>query len=215
MERKRSSLPRGKGPGKALVLGLLGGVASGKSAVARLFQEAGAQVLDADSLAQAVLDLPEIVARVEEELGPGLVGPEGRLDRKALAQKVFRSEKARRFLEGLVHPRVLARIGEELSRLREGPNLVVLDVPLLLETGLERECDFLVFVETPEQEREKRARLRGWAPGERLRREKTQLPLETKRSKADYILNNSGSLDETRKQVLDLIGGWKAGGPGP
>ncbi|HHI68300.1 MAG TPA: dephospho-CoA kinase, partial [Planctomycetes bacterium] len=200
---------------KALVLGLLGGVASGKSAVARLFQEAGAHVLDADKMAQSVLDQPEVAAQVEEKLGPGLLDPQGRIDRKALAQKVFRSEKARRSLEALVHPKVLAWIEEGLSRLRKAPNLVVLDVPLLLETGLDGECDILVFVETPEGAREKRALLRGWPPGERRRREKTQLPLETKRAKADYILNNSGSLDETRKQVLDLIGRWEWGGPGP
>ncbi len=198
-----------------MVLGLLGGVASGKSAVAGLFEEAGARVLDADKMAQSVLDQPEVAAQVEEKLGPGLLGPQGKIDRKALAQKVFRSEGARKALEALIHPKVLAWIEEELARLRKGPNLVVLDVPLLLETGLDGECDALVFVETPEEAREKRAHLRGWPPGERKRREKTQLPLETKRNKADYILNNSGSLDETRKQVLDLLGRWGWGGQGP
>ncbi len=193
------------------MIGLLGGVASGKSAVARLFEEAGAHVLNADRMAQAILDQPEMVAQVEERLGPGLAGPEGRINRKLLAQKVFQSEEARRTLEALIHPLVLARIQEELTRLGKGPNLVVLDVPLLLETGLERECDHLVFVETSEEERETRALHRGWSPGERARREKTQLPLEPKRTKSDYILNNSGSLDETRKQVLDLLGRWGLG----
>ena len=196
-------------PGKALVIGLLGGVASGKSAVAGLFRERGALVLNADEMAREVLDLPGMVELVETRLGPGLVGADGKLDRKALADKVFRSKKARSILESLVHPRVLAGIRDRLSRLREGPGLVVLDVPLLLEAGLEEECDYLVFVESPETERERRALQRGWAPGERLRREKTQMSLETKRGKADYIVNNSGSLDETRKQVLDLLGSWR------
>ncbi len=208
MFRNPPSHPEETPPRKALVVGLLGGVASGKSAVARLFEEAGAQVLDADGMARALLEQGEIARAVEKDLGPGLLGPDGKIDRKALADMVFRSEKARRILESLLHPLILDQIRKDLSRLRQGPSLVVLDVPLLLETGLEEECDFLVFVDTPEKGREERALQRGWSPGERKGREKTQLPLETKRARADYILDNSGSLDETRKQVLDLLGKW-------
>ena len=202
---------RPNGPAKTLVVGLLGGVASGKSAVARLFREAGAVVLDADAWARRELEKPETRAALEARLGPGLVGPGGKVDRKALAELVFRSPRARRILEELIHPPVLARLRARLAELRRRPGtLVVLDVPLLLETGLDALCDHLVFLETSPQERERRARARGWPPGERERREKTQLPLETKRARADYILNNSGSLDETRKQVLDLLESWRA-----
>ncbi len=202
--------PPRKAPSRALVIGLLGGVGSGKSTVARLFQEEGARVLDADQAAREVLERPEVARKVEELLGPGLLDPEGKIDRKVLADKVFRSEEARRTLESLVHPQVLAWLEGRLAELRREPGIVILDVPLLLETGLDRECDHLVFLEVPEEERERRTLQRGWEPGERKRREKTQLPLETKRGRADYILLNSGTLEETRRQILDLLGCWRA-----
>jgi dephospho-CoA kinase len=188
-----------------LVLGVLGGIASGKSAVARRLAGSEGVVLDADELARAALDEPSIRARVEAEFGL-THGPEG-FDRAALAKLVFSSPGARARLEGWIHPRVRARILEALAEAEQrGTPRVVLDVPLLLENdpqhGLVSRCHHLVFVDAPARDRDRRAiESRGWEPGEVARREAAQLPLSTKRARADLSVENSGTLEELNAAV--------------
>ncbi len=161
-------------------------------------------MIEADKLAHEVLD--EVADRVESEFGPGLLDEEGRVDRSALASRVFSGPggdpKVRARLEDWIHPRVRARILASLTKAEEqGIPRVVLDVPLLLENdaqhGLVSRCHHLVFVDAPAAERDRRAvESRGWQEGEVGRREAAQLPLSTKRARADFVVDSSGSLEE-------------------
>lgn len=191
--------PPRSGPGP-VVFGVVGGIASGKSAVARRLAGPRGWVLDADELAHEALD--ELAPRVERELGPGLLDGAGRVDRSALARVVFADPEARSRLEGWIHPRVRATIlGVLADAERQGIPRVVLDVPLLLENdnqhGLVARCHHLVFVDAPLEERDRRAaRSRGWEPGEVARREAAQLSPTEKRERADFVVDNTGGLAE-------------------
>lgn len=209
-----------------LVLGVLGGIASGKSRAAELLAGSEGVVVAADALAHEVLDSIEVRALLVERFGTQLLDGEGAVDRPALARIVFADPQARRELEGWTHPRVRARILEELSQARQrGVPRVVLDVPLLLETSarpagspldapsLPGLCDLLVFVDAPTEVREQRAReRRGWPAGEVARREAAQIPLDEKRERADHVLPNTGTEDELIEAIeaLNRRIGWIA-----
>ncbi len=190
---------------KLLVVGLMGGVGSGKSTVARLFAEHGAVVLDADALAHAALRRPEVKEEIVAAFGDGALDPAGEIDRPALAAVVFSDASRKRTLEEIVHPRVRGDVERELARLAAAdgpPRIVVLDVPLLLESPLDRLCDTRAFVDTPREVREERVRTtRGWDADELARREKNQMPIERKKAAAEYMIENVGSLESTRARV--------------
>jgi dephospho-CoA kinase len=198
-------------PTRSLVLGVLGGIASGKSAAARLLAGPEGVVIDADRLAREVLESAEVRAALRANFGPEIAAEGRAVDREKLGALVFADADARRRLESLTHPRVRARVRKLLDEARsEGVPRIVLDVPLLLENddrhGLVRECDVLVFVDSDATAREARAReSRGWAPGEVARREAAQMPLEAKRARADHVLVNSGDLPGLERDVRRLL----------
>ena len=192
------------------VIGVLGGIASGKSFVARQLAGDRGLVIDADLLAHEVLKSQELTELVTEAFGSGALGEDRRPDRGALAQRVFDDPAARAQLEGWIHPRVRAKIQvalDEAAAQEIGP--VVLDVPLLLENdaehGLVDKCDHLVFIESDLEARDQRAVLsREWSPGEVARREQSQHSLADKKARADYTIENRGSLDELDQSVRAL-----------
>lgn len=205
MEAERTQ-PAGIRLGSAPVIGLLGGVASGKSMVARQFAELGAHVLDADRAGHEVLRTPEVKRAAVERWGGGILGPDGEIDRSSLAGIVFapspNGEKERSYLEQLTHPRIARRLQDEAERVAaSGCRAVVLDAPLLLEAGWDRFCDKLVFVDAPCQQRRERALARGWSEMDFAFREGSQESLDSKRKRADVVVDNSGSPDQTRGQV--------------
>jgi dephospho-CoA kinase len=185
-----------------LVLGVVGGVASGKSRVARLLAGPDGVHVDADALAHAALETPAVHAWVAEHVGAHALSACG-VDRTAVARAVFADPALRRELEALIHPLVRSAIAEALEcARREARARVVLDVPLLLENdaqhGLVAQCDALVFVDTDARVRRARARAtRGWTDEELARREAAQMPLEFKRSRADVVISNDGDWAQT------------------
>ncbi|MEX1025167.1 MAG: dephospho-CoA kinase [Planctomycetota bacterium] len=192
------------------VIGVLGGIASGKSLVARRLAGPTGLVLDADALAHEVLHSPEVVRRIVERFGAGVLDAEGKPDRAALAQRVFDpvdGDRARAELEGWIHPRVRARILARLDEARQsGVPRVVLDVPLLLENdaqhGLVALCDALVLVDSDPAERDRRAQeTRAWEPGEVARREAVQIPLQEKRRRAHVHVTNTGTLADLERSI--------------
>ena len=195
------------------VLGLLGAPGSGKSAVAAILSEHGAAVIDADAIAKAQLDQPEVIAAIRDRFGDGVIDDSGgdgggRVDRAALGRVVFDDDEARHWLEAVIHPRVHA----ERRRLRErhfadaAVSVVVEDCPLLIESGLAADCDALVYVEASRAVREQRvARARGWTPEELDRRERSQASLDMKRSAADYVVVNEAGLDALTDGVLHVL----------
>ena len=202
---QRASQPRRAPP--PLVIGVLGGIASGKSSVARLLAGSDGVLIDADRVAREVLQTEEVRALLAQAFGPTLFTVKGTIDRELLAKRVFASEADRKRLEAFTHPRIRARIRAllEEARARRAPR-VVLDVPLLLENeaqhGLAAECHELVFVDSPLAARDARAATsRAWASGEVARREAAQLSLEQKRQRANYVIDNSKSAGELEAEV--------------
>lgn len=185
------------------VVGLTGGIGSGKSTVSAMFRELGAEVIDADQLAREVVE-PGTPAL--EEIGrrfPGVVDAQGRLDRAALGARVFADEGERRALEAIVHPRIRAEMTRRTEALaRAGQKVVLYDAALLIENGLHRGMDGVVLVSAPEAAQRARLAARdGLDDAAISARLAAQLPLADKRAHATWVVDNGGSLEETRAQV--------------
>ena len=188
------------------IIGILGGVASGKSTVADQFARLGAGVLDADRAGHEVLRLPAIEAAARKQWGATVFGPEGQIDRAKLARVVFaagtKGQRERACLERLTHPEIARLLRGQAEKLAAtGVAWAVLDAPLLLEAGWDKLCDKMVFIEVPRETRLKRALDRGWNEEDFAAREGVQESLEHKRERADVIIDNSGSPQRTQAQV--------------
>ncbi len=192
------------------VIGLTGGIASGKSTVAAMLAEKGAFVVDADQLArQAVEPGSPTLARVAAAFGSEMIGPDGCLDRARLGEVVFSDQPARDRLNAIVHPRVMELSREEIRRAREaGSSLVVYDVPLLFESGREKEFDgtLLVFAR-PETQLLRLRERSGLEEAVARARIEAQIPIWRKLAMATWIIDNGGSLDRTQMAVDRL---WDA-----
>ena len=188
-----------------VVIGVTGSVGSGKSTVARCFQQLGAVVLDADAIARDLLQPQRAAWRdVTQVFGKQVLRPDRTIDRRILASIVFRDPRRRRVLERIIHPRVLRIIRQRLGELRRARNVraIVLDVPLLLEVGAETLVDVVIVVTAPEEVQ--RARLKaavGWSHGETTARMRAQWNLSAKVALADYVVDNSDGVEATRTQV--------------
>ncbi len=190
-----------------LILGLAGGVGSGKSAVATILGELGFVVSDSDAGARAVLERPDVVKELIAAFGDGVLDGEGRPDRRAIADAVFGDDAKRRTLEGIIHPRLHEERAALVARARaEHAAGVVIDAPLLFEAGVDAECDAVIFVDTPREVRLKRViDGRGWTEAELARREAAQMPLSEKRERSDAVVVNDGDLAHLRAQVLSAL----------
>ncbi|HWB13477.1 MAG TPA: dephospho-CoA kinase [Pirellulales bacterium] len=191
------------------IIGLLGGIASGKSLVAKQFCSLGAGLLDGDRAGHEVLLLPEVEQLVRERWGNAVFDPAGHVDRKALGRIVFEpSDRGRRELEHLeriTHPRIGDRLRKQAADLAAaGRTVVVLDAPVMLKAGWDTFCDHIVFVDAPEEVRRARAAARGWRQEDIAAREAAQEPLAVKRRRADFVIDNSGSPERTLSQVERL-----------
>ncbi len=186
-----------------IVVGVTGGLATGKTTVAGMLAQKGARVLDADTIAaDGMRPGQKIFKKVVRRFGPGVV-TDGKIDRRALADIVFRDETQRRILEGIVHPYVAAELKKELNALRrEKAEVVVLDVPLLFESGFDRMTDIAIVVKADRATQIARSMKRLSLPrGEAIRRIRAQMPIKEKMRRADIVIDNKGSSGETRKQV--------------
>jgi dephospho-CoA kinase len=189
---------------RCLVIGLMGGVGSGKSTVAQLLAERGARVFDADAICSELQETEQIREALREQWGDDVFTSSGELDRQKLAGIVFSEPAELERLGDIMHPPIIKAIRRQLDRCRteDGPDLCVIDAPLLMESGLTRLCDVTFFIECAARTREERlTRSRGWAPGEAARREAQQAPAERKRDASDFIVDNSGDLAATRRQI--------------
>ncbi len=193
--------------GQPPVIGLLGGIAAGKTAIAEMFARLGARVVSADEIAHAVLNEPRTRDRIVARWGGEVLGPAGHVGHRALAERVFGDAQEVAALEAITHPPILAKMREQIAAARSSPNevAIVVDAPLLLEAELDTLCDALVFVDCPREVRLARvAAERGWDAAELDRRESHQEPLETKRQRADHVVNTGSSPETTFQQVQQL-----------
>jgi dephospho-CoA kinase len=183
-------------------VGLTGGIGSGKSTVAAMLKTRGAVVIDADALAREVVEpgTPGFDA-VVERFGPEIVAPDGELDRAALAAIVFEDPERRAQLEAIVHPAVARRAGEIVAGHANTGDVVVLDSPLLIETGRHRDVELVIVVSSQPETQIRRLVARGMDEEDARARLAAQMPLAEKAEVADVVLDNEGSLDELEGQV--------------
>jgi len=177
------------------IIGIVGGVGSGKSHVARLFGQLGCAVIHSDEQVTRAYALPHIVASLRQWWGDEVFRADGTLDRRRIAAKVFSSAEDRARLEQLVHPAVAKLRIEEMEQAAAAPHpplAFVWDSPLLIETGLAGQCDAVVFVDAPFEVRLERVRqIRGWDEAELKQRENSQTPLDNKRALSHYVVANA------------------------
>lgn len=190
------------------VIGLTGGIGAGKSAVARAFGQLGCAIIDSDRLAHEAINEPAIIAQLRNWWGDGILTADGRVNRVAVGRIVFGDDVQLKRLNGLLHPAVLERrkILVRNYQIQSEVLAIVMDTPLLLENGLQGECDAIVFVNTSDSVRLSRVRAaRGWDVGQLRAREKNQLPLDQKRDMAQYVIDNEGDPSATLIQVREAL----------
>ena len=207
MAMQEPSIPQSPENPKSII-GLMGGPGSGKSTVAKLFAEFGAAVIDADRLAHEALQTDAVKDQVRSRWGDRVFDQEGQIERSALGKIVFSDPAALRELEAMTHPLVHQARHEQREQHQANPAIVAIveDCPLLLESKLDKQCDQLVFVDTPDEVRLERVKdARGWDADELKKRDQQQMPLDIKRDSADYVVSNDQDLAHVRKQVRNVL----------
>ncbi len=190
-------------------VGLTGGIASGKSTVSRMFTDLGVPVIDADLIArEAVAPGSRALEAIVDAFGEGILTEEKSLNRAALGEIVFSDPAKKKVLEGILHPEIIAEQDRRLRELeREGRTPVaIVDAAVMIESGSWKRFDSLVVVDCDESQQIGRLRLRnGMNEEEAARRVNAQMPLSEKVKYADHVIDNRGSIDDTRKQVEELM----------
>ncbi len=192
-----------------VTVGLTGGIGSGKSTVTRMFKDEGVHVIDFDCLARVVVEPDKPAWRdIVDYFGPGVLSSDRTLNRSVLAEIVFSDDKSRKALECFTHPRIFEERDALIRAIkRKDPHSIVLmDFPLLFELGLRKMFDKVILVHVARAVQIERAVERGGLAREEVgKRLDAQIPIEEKRSLSDYIIDNEGSLDDTRDQVRKVI----------
>jgi len=185
------------------VLGLTGGIGSGKSMVASMFAQLGAEVIDADQLAREVVEPGQpALAEITTAFGSGVLMPDGRLDRGKLARIIFADPVARARLNAITHPRIQERMATEMALRGSRPGLLILDIPLLYENDRVGTVEAVIVVWVDSKTQLRRLNERdGLTDDEARQRIAAQMPLDEKRARADLVVDNSGSRENTRRQV--------------
>ena len=187
------------------MLGIIGGIGSGKSTAAEFFRLEGAAIITADRIGHQILLLPKVKESVQERWGSAVFGGDGGIDRQKLAEVVFAEEEELAYLKSLTHP----LIAEEVDRQRKehernGVQICLLDAPLLLESGWDSHVDLIIFVSAPVEVRRERIKSRGWSETDWEQREAAQLSVEEKSRRADIVLDNAGNAEHLQRQVETL-----------
>jgi dephospho-CoA kinase len=204
-----------------LIVGIAGGIGSGKSAAANALADLGFLVVDSDAQAKAVLQRAEVRDQLVSWWGESILTPDRSVDRAKVAAIIFNAPAERARLEALVHPLIKASRAELVAAARAGTEGgkdktfrgVVVDAPLLFEAGVDAECDAVIFVDTPRAARLARVReTRNWDEAELTRREQAQLSLEEKKSRSQHIITNDADLATLRARVAQLVREWESAG---
>ncbi len=192
---------------KKPIIGILGGIGSGKSTVAAEFAKLGCKVIDADKIAHELLDEPAVKAKVVGLFGRAILDPKGKIDREKLGEVVFVDAQKLSLINEIIHPLVLQR-AEELIEQYDCQNQVkaiVLDMPLLVEVGWDKRCDKLIFVDCEQKLRLDRAKKLGFDKNQVKIRENFQISLDNKANLADNTVENNSDFSALAKQVTDIF----------
>jgi dephospho-CoA kinase len=189
------------------LIGLTGGIGSGKSTVARIFRDHGVPVIDADVVARQVTEPGQAAHRDIARAWPQVIGADGRVDRKRLAAIVFADSKSRKRLEAITHPRIRTEVAAQAAALEAtGHEVALFEAALLVETGSYRDLDGLILVTCdPTACVERVVQRDGTSRESALARIAAQLPVEDKIRAADHVIDNGGTLEQTTEQVLRIL----------
>lgn len=192
------------------LIGVVGGIGSGKSLISRQLQALGAEWVNADAMVHEVYRTEVAKGRLKDRWGLAVFDTSGEVDRGRIAEIVFESSERGQveleWLEGWLHAELGHTIRHRVEELRAAGTVpaVVLDAPVLLKAGWDQWCDELLFVECPAEERWRRVSTRGWSRVQWEQREALQTPLQEKRSKSTFVINNGGSVEETSRQLQEF-----------
>jgi dephospho-CoA kinase len=189
-----------------LLVGLTGGIASGKSSVSAMLAERGAEIVDADLIArQVVMPGERAWQKILDHFGRGVLTEDGQVDRKKLADLVFADQAKLTLLNEITHPDIFARVAERLEHNRDREVVVVLDAALLIETGLADRVDVVVVVDAgDEEEQVRRLTAKGFDERDARARIAAQLPAETRLARADLVIRNVGTFEELTARVDEV-----------
>ena len=193
--------------GKKRIIGILGGIASGKSTVAAEFAKLGCKVIDADKIAHKLLENKAVKKEIVDLFGRTILDSTGRIDRKRLGGVVFSDADKLSSLNGIIHPLVLQRVEELMGRYdrQNQVKAIVLDMPLLVEVGWAKRCDKLIFVDCRKKIRLNRAKKMGFDKNQFKIRENFQISLDNKVSLADNAIENNSDFSALVRQVADTF----------
>lgn len=189
-----------------MIVGLTGGIGSGKTSASNQFMALGIPVIDSDVIAREVVlpGMPALSA-ISEHFGTAIIQDDGQLNRAALRQKIFQDNHEKQWLESLLHPLIRERTINQLTEASKGKPYIILSSPLLLETDQHTLCDVIVIVDLLEQQQVERATRRDKNSTEQIKRIiAAQISREERLTRADYILDNSGSYEQLIEQVNNL-----------
>mgnify|MGYP003956321983 FL=1 len=188
------------------IIGIIGGIGSGKSTIANIMGELGCIVADADANIATILQQKDVQEQLTRWWGDAINSEDGLLDRQAIANIVFRDDSERVRLESLLHPLARKMQEKQFSVADSSTKALIIDAPLLIESGLDVLCDAIIFVDVPFETRKTRVlQSRNWTEQELQSREATQYPLDKKRKRADYVVINEGDLGAVTLQVKKIL----------
>lgn len=192
---------------KVKIIGITGGIGSGKSTVAEMLASLGGRVIDADTIAHNVLSYQEVKDRIFKRWGKGVFNKYGEVDRNLLAKAAFSTREQIEGLNRIIHPIVIDEIKGQIEEIERGDNVqaIVIDAALLVESNLANLCDIVLFVDAKKQTRRRRVKDdRNWESAELAGRERFQQSLVLKKKNSDYVIDNDFSKENTINQVTEF-----------
>ena len=189
-----------------MILGLTGGIGTGKSTVANMLREKNIPVVDTDSISKEIIEYPEIIEKIKAEISSKIFNNENKLDRKKLSEIVFENKDKLKKLNEIMHPIILKKMWEEVEKLKKDYKIIVVDIPLLFEINMEKEVDKILLIYASKEIQLKRIMERdGRTREEAIKIINSQMPLYKKREKSDYIIQNNDSLEKLKKNLDKVV----------
>ena len=189
-----------------MILGLTGGIGTGKSTVANMLKEKGIPVVDTDLISREVIEYPEIIEKIKLEISNEVFDFNNKLDRKKISEIVFENQEKLKKLNEIMHPEILKKMWDEVEELKKNHKIIVVDVPLLFEINMEKEVDKILLIYASKEIQLKRIMERdGRTREEAVKIISSQMPLYKKREKSHYIIQNNDSLEKLEKNLDKIV----------
>lgn len=189
-----------------MILGLTGGIGTGKSTVANMLKGKGIPVVDTDLISREVIQYPEIIEKIKLEISNEVFDFNNKLDRKKMSEIVFENQEKLKKLNEIMHPEILKKMWNEVEKLKKDYKIIVVDIPLLFEINMEKEVDKILLIYSSKEIQIKRIMNRdGRTREEAIKIINSQMPLYKKREKSDYIIQNNDSLEKLEKNLDKIV----------